>query len=195
MDYEGGQPGRKFVDIDLVQEHLQKATTHVVEHAGPIFRHGVEGALRFMNKPCYDSPLEVVFWIWWEAVVETSNRLGDYFGIVPQSEVMVGDEVFRVDFMVEPLEKEVATSPDWRPIAVELDGHAFHERTPAQVALRDRRDRALQAAGWQMFHFSFREFTAAPKNSVCEVLVAARAQRNRIMEKMGGQSTPSCFNA
>jgi very-short-patch-repair endonuclease len=55
-----------------------------------------------------------------------------------------------VDFVVTPRTERKG----WIPIAVELDGHAFHERTPAQVSHRDSRDRALQRAGWKVFHLT-----------------------------------------
>ena len=55
-------------------------------------------------------------------------------------------------------------------IAVELDGHDFHEKTKAQVAYRNRRDRDLQSAGWTIFHFSGSELFREPCNCVREVM-------------------------
>lgn len=47
-------------------------------------------------------------------------------------------------------------------VAVELDGHEFHERTKAQVASRNTRDADLQMAGWTVFHFSGSEVVRDP---------------------------------
>lgn len=55
----------------------------------------------------------------------------------------------RIDFVVEGLDGE--------RIAIECDGHDFHERTPEQ-AERDRsRDRALTLDGWTVLRFTGRE--------------------------------------
>lgn len=61
-------------------------------------------------------------------------------------------------------------------IAIECDGHEFHERTPDQ-AERDRsRDRALTADGWIVLRFTGREIWRDPFAVVNEVerIIAAR---------------------
>lgn len=66
--------------------------------------------------------------------------------IVPQHNILN----YRVDFAL------IGGANDLR-IAVECDGHDFHERTKEQ-ARRDRsRDRALSAAGWTVLRFTGRE--------------------------------------
>lgn len=119
--------------------------------------------------------------MWWGAATVIDRTADDWFVLRAQAEVTLPQgSQYRVDFLVEPVDQTVAASPDWTPLAVELDGHDFHERTREQVALRDRRDRDLQAAGWKVFHFSFAEFTKRPMDCVAEVLVYARKQHNRI---------------
>lgn len=181
MAYEG-RPVAEFVEIDIVQTHLQKAADFVSDRTGPIFRNAMEVSLRHLPSLRFDSPLEVLFWVWWNAHLETS-LIGDYLSLRPQAEVTVGNQLYRVDFLVEPRPPELAASDEWRPIAVELDGHEFHERTPEQVAYRDRRDRALQGAGWRVMHFSFREFTGDPSKAVCEVMVFGRDQQQAALAK------------
>ena len=59
---------------------------------------------------------------------------------------------FRLDFALVPL--------PWakgKPIAIECDGHDFHEKTPEQAARDKARDRALTEAGWTMLRFTGRE--------------------------------------
>lgn len=62
----------------------------------------------------------------------------------------------RLDFVVHPY-----VGRTWR-IAIECDGHDFHERT-AEQAERDRsRDRALTATGWSVLRFTGREIWRDP---------------------------------
>lgn len=164
-----------LIDTDLVQTHLGAASKHVTDHAGPIFRS--ETLYKFLSEqPPFESPLEAMFWIWWEAYLRTSYHIDKILTLKTQHDVAIGVEQFRLDFAIEPIPVSIISSGYWTPIAVELDGHAFHERTPEQVARRDRRDRALQFAGWRVFHYSFREFTTDPGRCVCEVMAQARDQ-------------------
>lgn len=80
----------------------------------------------------------------WESL---GNDEGDCAWILPQ-QVVLG---YRVDFMlvVRPsyVDRRVL-------IVVECDGHDFHERTKEQAQKDRSRDRALTAAGFQVFRFT-----------------------------------------
>lgn len=167
-----------FVDLELVRKHMDSAAAFVAEETGRSFRESVEHALRDYPSLQFESPLEALFWAWWAAVAQVA-KVDDLLILSPQREVVVGGQRYRVDFLLEPVDGGITSVPEWVPIALEVDGHAFHERTPAQVAHRDSRDRALQAAGWRVFHYSFGEFTAAPADCMSEVVVFARRQWNR----------------
>lgn len=54
-------------------------------------------------------------------------------------------------------------------VAVECDGHAFHERTKEQVARDKKRDRFFQQAGWRVLRFSGSEIYRDPFKCVDEV--------------------------
>ena len=114
-----------------------------------------------------ESPLEEIFWIWWEAVNQISNM---QLHLVPQEKVILGSEAFRLDFVIQTDPDEMweghQRKIEFPKFAVELDGHEWHERTPEQVARRDRRDRLLQQHGWKVFHFSGREFLTLPVSHV-----------------------------
>ncbi len=69
-------------------------------------------------------------------------------------------------------------------IAVEIDGHDFHERTKGQVEDRNRRDRDLQAAGWKVFHFSGAEVYRSPEKCVREVMEYAAGQFHRVRRRL-----------
>jgi len=80
--------------------------------------------------------------------------------IVPQHEVVVAGAKYRLDFAIDPEEER---------IAVECDGHEFHERTKEQAARDKGRDRALQAAGWRVLRFTGSEIWADPGKCAREV--------------------------
>jgi hypothetical protein len=66
-------------------------------------------------------------------------------------------------------------------VAVECDGHAFHDTTPEQAAWDRARDRALQAVGWSVARFTGTEITREPVvvarlvGEFCERLAARRS--------------------
>jgi very-short-patch-repair endonuclease len=47
-------------------------------------------------------------------------------------------------------------------LAVEVDGHEFHEKTKDQAARDKRRDRELQQEGWNVFRFTGSEVWRVP---------------------------------
>lgn len=175
------KPASAFVDTELVQRHLTVATAFVAKRAADIFWQGHDGALRNVPSLQFDSPLEVLFWIWWNACNEPEFGEDEGLNLRPQTEVIVAGQRYVVDFLVEPAYPLAAQSTHWTPIAVELDGHEFHERTREQVAIRDQRDRALQQAGWKVFHFSFNEFTKTPDACTFEVLMFSRRQLREVL--------------
>jgi very-short-patch-repair endonuclease len=72
---------------------------------------------------------------------------------------------YKVDFAIETRFK----GKEFK-IAIECDGHDFHEKTKAQ-ALRDKqRDRYLIKEGYTVMHFTGSEIYANPYKCVCEVL-------------------------
>lgn len=107
------------------------------------------------------SPLEAAFSGCWE--VYSMVRMGG-FSLYPQFPVDVHGSKYLLDFVVIP-SNTFPFGPSHTPpikVAVELDGHAFHERTRAQVQRRDQRDRELSGAGWRVLHFSWGEFNNGP---------------------------------
>jgi hypothetical protein len=163
-------------DCQIVREQAYMAA----EAVGEAVKNQLPVGLLTLQSSC-DSPIEAVFLMWWVAIkrlfyivcIPILDRSA--WKLIPQTHVTVGGANYRLDFEVAH-ENTTWTSkvreawPDMPRIAVELDGHDFHERTPEQVELRNTRDRALQAAGWHVFHFSGRELLKAPAVSVVEVL-------------------------
>lgn len=168
MAYEG-KPSSAFADMPIVQEHIHLAASELVTRMLVRFTESIEFGLKHSSYLHFDSPLEVLFYVWWEMAATLDQRLNDEVEIYPQQEVTLGDRLYRLDFMIRPSNPILAASKHWTPLAVEVDGHAFHERTKEQVTLRDQRDRALQVAGWKVFHFSYSEFVNNPFMCVEEV--------------------------
>ena len=126
-----------------------------------------------------ESPIEAVFLVWWMAISDLvfHGSFHREWTIHPQTEVEVGGRRYRIDIEVVPIVAErsrferLRTAGYVRPrIAIELDGHEFHERTREQVAYRNERDRSLQQAGWRVMHYSGAELVRDPMKVIQEVL-------------------------
>lgn len=85
---------------------------------------------------------------------------------VPQAQ----DGAFRIDFVFF-----VRCADKLHFLAVECDGHDFHERTKDQAARDRSRDRALQERGYTVFRFTGREIYADPMK--CAGQIATWANR------------------
>lgn len=84
---------------------------------------------------------------------------------IPQFTINGPDKKYRVDFaFLEPAWSTVKCR-----VAVELDGHQFHERTKQQATADKRRDRQLQALGWRVLRFTGSEVWADPSDCVEQV--------------------------
>jgi hypothetical protein len=77
-------------------------------------------------------------------------------------------------------------------IGVEVHGHEWHERTRQQTDYRNRRDRDLQNAGWQLYHFGGGELVTQPDRCVAEVLrtMDSAPTRCRYMPCASARSLP-----
>lgn len=118
-----------------------------------------------------ESPLEASF----VACLMALPQLMDW-GVITwrcQHEVEVEGRGYRLDIVFEVSELDgpfvSISGPQCPKVALELDGHEFHERTKEQVTQRNRRDRDLQTAGWTVLHVSGSEFNANPEKVTEEV--------------------------
>ena len=131
----------------------------------------IGGQLRYLaGAGRIESPLEAQFSVWWYAMRPMSQIPA--MDLRPQHEVVVRDQRYRLDFSIVPEYDRAAKidaaglhCPD---IAVELDGHDFHERTREQVAWRNQRDRDLQSDGWIVLHYSGSEVYKNPTETVLD---------------------------
>lgn len=145
---------------------INDCVARFIEGAAKAYREEItdqaNGAYEANLSAC-ESPLEEAFWRCWCAVAVGRDY---YLGLTPQVEV----RPYRLDFAV------VSRFAKFPRIAIELDGHEFHEATKAQATWRNRRDRALQASGWTVFRISGSEFWHRPYESVDEVYTHAEEE-------------------
>jgi very-short-patch-repair endonuclease len=85
-------------------------------------------------------------------IVEWMTRYNLPITFGPQHEVTIGTKKYRVDFMIEIMDC-IAGKPMVQ-IAVECDGHNFHEKTKEQAQRDKLRDRELQAKGIIVLRFT-----------------------------------------
>jgi hypothetical protein len=174
---------------ELVRRHMALATQDVMDAAAFNF----QGGLRFHydrepEEQHLESPLEVIWDIWWSASCTGNRTVGDWFDLIPQFEVTCPNQQYRLDYSIEladfsTFETLRAVGLRWPLIGVELDGHAFHEKTLEQVTYRNQRDRALQQAGWKIFHYSFSEMNDKAIDCISEVFCFCRDMRQALLSE------------
>jgi len=177
----------------VVRDQFQRAAQ---EMAGSIVGHKDAMLEHALSNRRFESPMEAVFAIWWTFSTGLVFREPKYaLRAIEQREVTAGKELFRVDFQVVPRDPLMLVAgirlgcP--MKIAVELDGHDFHERTKEQVMHRNHRDRRLQADGWVVMHMSGSELLKRPIPCVLEVIQVAAGALTRIREAVGREWSAS----
>jgi len=79
---------------------------------------------------------------------------------------------YHVDFSFEA--RGVAwEDPLFWGVAIEIDGHDFHEKTKAQASADRKRDRAVQCAGYSVIRFTGSDIYRDPVEAMTEALDAA----------------------
>lgn len=174
-------PRRDFFALADVRSQLVEALRFYGDRAETELRETIDDHFAEQRN---ESPIEAVFAIWWLALNTTWGAFDD-LQLMPQERVTLGEATYRLDFTVGFPDADLLRDAhkfglSVPAIAVELDGHDFHERTREQVELRNRRDRDLQSAGWKVFHFSGAEVMRDPKRCVEEVRHYASAAQQRL---------------
>lgn len=114
-----------------------------------------------------ESPIEALMLMGLCFVDIRTNKGYPFMDIEPQVEVECEDKTYRVDFMIH------SYPPDRLGeivVAVECDGHNFHEKTKEQVRKNNERDFALKMRGIEVLHFSGSEIYESPIG--CAIKVA-----------------------
>lgn len=128
-------------------------------------------AMSAIENSVYESPIEQLFAATWrmQQGLDRLIELPYLLVLQPQVPVVAQGSNYRIDFVVSTRD----TVDEWAKlvpkVAIEVDGHEFHERTKEQVAYRNARDRDLLCEGWKVFHFSGSEVFRDPGGCVLEV--------------------------
>lgn len=173
----------RFRDVQFLADHIAAAKQWVADGAAYSLQEWADYTIYHESEytPAFGSPLEAVFYVWWQAFIEDSKFRSRLLDLREQVDVEVEGERFRVDFEMAPTqhlrERLTQTGLWWTRLAVELDGHTFHEKTLEQVTYRNRRDRFLQSAGWHVFHLSYDEVNRAGGADACVEVMASAVHR------------------
>lgn len=116
-----------------------------------------------------NSPIEDMFWIAIHVMAESLsldvNDPDTCRGITVTPQDKVGP--YRVDFVLRLYRQQQLVGG---PVAVELDGHDFHDQDKHQRSYEKRRDRDLQRWGLKVLHFTGSDLVADPFRVCHEVL-------------------------
>lgn len=153
---------QRINSVDFTREHVTNAVKVGVEEFERLLLANI-----ISRTDRSESPLETAFAAWWLAYELAWGAVGF---LLPQQEVECEGQKYRTDFTVVPETRLMLDAQrvglQVAEVAIELDGHEFHERTKEQVEWRNRRDRALAASGWLVLHFSGAEFNRDPAGCV-----------------------------
>lgn len=206
------QPGIEFLLVPFVQQQIADAVAFAAKVREASLRDDIVSQLEcsVIGEVCegwqlaFDSPLEAAYWAWWRVCEREYFRPKGALDMARHVEVTVADgDRYVLDGVVTiggetrgvSGERRDYIKARWPKIAVELDGHAFHEKTLEQVTKRNRRDRALQRDGWQVFHYSFSEFVANPFACVNEPGLCALGHWNRLGSEFFKHKYADAFTA
>lgn len=156
---------------------LQKNVRNFLDESSEIIgRAHAEAASMELFMACTDlqSPIEQLFLIAFHALAESNwHRVRHHteatendLVIIPQAQV----GKYRVDFKAY-CQPQAGIDPN-SFIAIECDGHAFHDQDKHQRSYEKRRDRALQRHGMKVFRFTGSDIVKDPYLCAAEVVAA-----------------------
>jgi very-short-patch-repair endonuclease len=176
--------GGELLNLESVQRAISESALYLGNEMARRHRDGIRFAVAYMNRARpMESPLEAIFYGWFSAIAELENQEIYTFPLIPQARVELGEKSYRFDFQVLFGPQAFSDLAMLRRIeapkvAIELDGHDFHERTKEQVAYRNERDRDVTAAGWTILHFSGSELYKDPLKCASDVLAICKQKHD-----------------
>ena len=102
-----------------------------------------------------ESPIEVILNFAFDMVAFCTEGYGSSIYLIPQYEVVANGKNYRIDLFFDSNECE-SPFAHFKPykLAIECDGHDYHEKTKAQVKKNNQRDLDLKMEGYDIIHFS-----------------------------------------
>lgn len=169
--------GGELLELETVARAIDEAALHAGNVRVRQLRDATRYCIAYMDQARpIESPIEAIFYAWFCAIESLEDGDVYRFDLIPQSAIKINDDIeYRVDFQIWFGPQELSNQGHYRKVpqpklAVELDGHDFHERTKEQVVYRNQRDRDLLAAGWTVLHFSGSELYRDPLQCATQVL-------------------------
>jgi very-short-patch-repair endonuclease len=152
-----------------VQTAIEQAIATACDRIRANAETDVEMFATARRMPPLESPIEAIFEQWFWILRSVDSNFARQLTLDRQVEVETGDGTrYRLDFAVRAMDPDRDLK-----IAIEVDGHDWHERTREQVIDRNRRDRRLSCGGWRIFHFSGAEILQDAARCVDEVFTYA----------------------
>lgn len=110
------------------------------------------------------SPIEVIFNLAFDLL--TYTRHAPFSILTPQYAIYDEHKVkYYLDFCYHAADMLGEDSPNSTfRLAIECDGHEFHERTKEQVIHDNEKDYYLKMQGWDVLHFSGSEIYKSPED-------------------------------
>ena len=134
------------------------------------------------------SPIEVIFNLAYDLIIHYGDS--EAYFLEPQYEVVSRNEEnkYYVDFafIAEDFEEFITTikNPNFK-LAIECDGHEFHEKTKEQVQQDNEREYELKMSGFDVLHFSGSQIYNNPFKCAAQTL-------NYIKEKVEKNPNGRC---
>ncbi|MGD8780450.1 MAG: DUF559 domain-containing protein [Ignavibacteria bacterium] len=117
---------------------------------------------KLINTKKIISPIEQIFLMEWKFYrIEEKNKIK----LIPQESVKTDKGIFRIDFLIVPEDR----SKNNFKVAIELDGHEFHEKSKKQVEYDKKRERAIVKSGFTVLRFSGSEIFRNCKSCIDEI--------------------------
>lgn len=116
------------------------------------------------------SPIEEIFSFAYEfLIVSKGFPISELFNLFPQQTVCANGHKYKVDFLFDTERLKLIHRDHPLKLAIECDGHDFHERTKTQVEKGNNRDYDLKMAGYEILHFSGSQIYNEPMKCALEV--------------------------
>jgi len=144
-------------------ENLEKNIEHRFEWLKKKIAQQYElGVKKLININNVMSPIEHIFIMEWEFIgLEKRFKIE----LIPQKRVETDIGTYYLDFLILPKDKRI---PKFK-IAIELDGHDFHEKTKEQVAKDKKRERQIISKGYTVLRFTGSEIYNNPRACINEI--------------------------
>jgi very-short-patch-repair endonuclease len=169
------EPGLSSSELKLdVQDRLEWLKKRVAKE----FEKDVKTAI---DRHSITSPIEQIFLMEWKA-----HRLDEKLGVnlEPQKSITTDAGIYIVDFKLT----QVSALNDRLHVAIELDGHQFHEKAPDQVRRDKTRERAIVRSGVTVLRFSGGEVVRNARACVLEVAEFLKQRNPRKAERDSGSA-------